>query len=85
LGYVDEKNIVIESRSAEGKLDHLPDLATDLVRLKVDVFVTGESPGTQAAQQATRTIPLGFVASLASPRLTPSKVSARFIIIRNLK
>ena len=77
LGYVDEKNIVIEYRFAEGKLDRPPDLAAELVRLKVDVMVTGGSPGTHAAQQATRTIPLvmtlvgdpvpTFVASLANP------------------
>lgn len=58
IGYVEGKNIVIESRFAEGKLDRLPDLAAELVRLKVDVIVTGGSPGTLAAQQATRTIPL---------------------------
>jgi len=77
LGYVDEKSVVIESRFAEGKLDRLPDLVAELVRLKVDVIVTGGSPGTHAAQQATRTIPLvmtvigdpvpRFVASLAKP------------------
>ena len=77
LGYVDGKNIVIESRYAEGKLDRLPDLAAELVRLNVDVIVTGGSPGTHAAQLATRTIPLvmtvigdpvpRFVASLAKP------------------
>ena len=78
LGYVEGKNIVIEYRFAEGKLDRLPDLAAELVRLKVDVMVTGGTPGTRAAQQATRTIPLvmtvvgdpieaGFVAGLAKP------------------
>jgi len=78
LGYVEEQDIVIEYRFAEGKFDRLPDLAAELVRLKVDVIVTGGSPGTRAAQQATRTIPLvmtvvgdpivaGFVASLARP------------------
>ena len=77
LEYVDEKNVVIESRFAEGKLDRLPDLAAELVGLKVDVIVTGGSPGTHAAQQATKTIPLvmtvvgdpipRFVASLAKP------------------
>src|SRR6266498_2123010 len=77
LGYVDEKNVVIESRFADGRLDRLPDLVAELVRLKVDVIVTGGSPGTHAAQQATRTIPLvmtvigdpvpRFVASLAKP------------------
>jgi putative ABC transport system substrate-binding protein len=78
LGYMDGNNLVIEYRFAEGKLDRLPDLASELVRLKVDVMVTGGAPGTRAAQQATRTIPLvmtvvgdpiqaGFVASLAKP------------------
>jgi putative tryptophan/tyrosine transport system substrate-binding protein len=78
LGYVEEKNIAIEYRSAEGKIDRLPDLAAELVRLKVDCIVTaGENP-TRAAKQATGTIPivtttvgdpvgLGFVASLARP------------------
>ena len=43
LGYVEGKNIVIEWRSAEGKLDHVPALAAELVRLKVDVIVSGGS------------------------------------------
>ena len=77
LGYVDGKNIIIESRFAEGKLDRFPGLAAELVRLKVEVIVTGGSPGTHAAQQAAGTIPLvmtvvgdpipRFVASLAKP------------------
>src|SRR6266508_3833148 len=76
LGYVEEKNIVIESRYAEGKLDSLPALAAQLVRLKVDVIVTGGSIITRAAKEATVTITIvmaqdldpignGFVASLA--------------------
>jgi putative ABC transport system substrate-binding protein len=78
LGYVEGKNIVIEWRSAEGTLDRLPALAAELVRLKVDVIVTGGSPTTRAAKEATVTIPIvmaqdgdpvgnGFVASLARP------------------
>ena len=78
LGYVDGQNIAIESRWAEGKHDRLPALAADLVRSKVDVIITLSSPATQAAQQATRTIPIvmslvndpvgsGLVASLARP------------------
>jgi putative tryptophan/tyrosine transport system substrate-binding protein len=78
LGYVDGKNIVIEWRSAEGKLDRLPALAAELVRLKVDVIVTGGGSGTRSAKEATKTIPIvmaqvpdpvgdGFVASLARP------------------
>jgi putative tryptophan/tyrosine transport system substrate-binding protein len=78
LGYVEGKNIVIEYRSAEGNINRLPELATELVRLKVDCIVTaGENP-TRAAKQATSTIPiimttvgdpvgLGFVVSLAQP------------------
>jgi putative ABC transport system substrate-binding protein len=72
------KNIVIERRFAEGKLDRLPELAAELVHLKVDIIVTtGPSP-TRAAKQATSMIPIvmaqdsdpvgnGFVASLARP------------------
>ncbi len=78
LGYVEGKNIVIEWRSAEGKLDRLPALVAELVRLKVDIIVTGGSGGTRAAKEATSTIPIvmaqdpdpignGFVASLARP------------------
>ena len=78
LGYVEGKNIVIERRYAEGKLDRLPALAAELVRLKVDVIVTGGAGSTRAAKEATSTIPIvmaqdtnpvgnGFVASLARP------------------
>jgi putative ABC transport system substrate-binding protein len=78
LGYVEEKNIVIDYRYAEGKLDRLPALAAELVRLKVDVIVTGGSGSTRPANEATNTIPIvmtqdpdpvrnGFVASLARP------------------
>jgi putative ABC transport system substrate-binding protein len=58
LGYVEGKNIVIELRSAEGKLDRLPALATELVRLKVDVIVTGGPTATRATKQATSAIPI---------------------------
>ncbi len=78
LGYVEGKNIVMEFRWAEGRLDRLPDLAAELVRLKLDVLVTAGTPGTLAAKQATKTIPIvmvgigdavatGVVASLARP------------------
>jgi putative ABC transport system substrate-binding protein len=56
LGYVEGKNIVIEYRFAEGKLDRLPALAVELVRLKVDVIVTIASRETRAAKEATNTI-----------------------------
>ena len=78
VGYIDGKNIVIEWRSAEGKLDRLPALAAELVNLKVDVIVTGGPGATRPANEATSTIPIvmtqdpnpvgnGFVASLARP------------------
>ena len=57
LGYVEGENVVVESRSAEGKLDRLPALAAELVRLKVDVIVTGGSEATRAAKEATVTTP----------------------------
>ncbi|HEX9146175.1 MAG TPA: ABC transporter substrate-binding protein [Candidatus Binatia bacterium] len=78
LGYVEGKNIVIEYRWAEGKLDRLPGLAAELVRLNVDVIVAGGSTSTGAARKATSKIPIvmaqvndpvgsGFVAGLARP------------------
>jgi putative ABC transport system substrate-binding protein len=78
LGYVEGKTIVIEYRWAEGRVDRLPDLATELVRLKVEVIVTSGPTVTRAAKEATVTIPIvmaqdgdpvgnGFVASLARP------------------
>jgi len=78
LGYVEGKNIVIEYRYAESKLDRLPALAAELVRLKVDVIVTSNQEPTRSAKTTTVTIPIvmardtdpignGFVASLARP------------------
>jgi ABC-type uncharacterized transport system substrate-binding protein len=78
LGWVEGQNIAVESRWAENNYDRLPALAADLVRLKVDVIVTGGVPAIRAAQQATRTIPIvmglvedpvasGLVASLGHP------------------
>ena len=78
LGYVEGKNLLIEWRSAEGKSERLPELAADLVRLKVDVLAAGGTPAAQAAQKATTTIPIvmisvgdpvgtGLVKSLARP------------------
>jgi putative tryptophan/tyrosine transport system substrate-binding protein len=78
LGYIEGKNILIEWRFAEGKPDRLPTLAAELVRLKVDVIVSGGSTANRAAKDATSTIPIvmsqdndpvanGFVASLARP------------------
>ena len=91
LGYVEGRNIVIEYRWAEGKYDRLPNLAADLVSLKVDVIVAGGTSAGPAAQQATKTIPIvlavsadpvgtGLVAGLARPGETsrgcPSRTSS---------
>src|SRR5262245_49348965 len=57
LGWHEGKNITVERRFAEGKLDRLPDLAADLVRLRPDVIFTWGAPAVRAVQQATTTIP----------------------------
>src|SRR5262245_25610471 len=62
LGYVEGQNIIIECRYAEGKLEPLTDFANELVRLKVDVIVADTSVATQAAKNATKTIPIVFTA-----------------------
>jgi putative ABC transport system substrate-binding protein len=78
LGYVEGRNVVIEIRDAEGKLERLPALAAELVALKVDVIVTAGTPAALAAKQATRTVPIvsagvsdpvasGLITSLARP------------------
>jgi ABC-type uncharacterized transport system substrate-binding protein len=78
LGYVEGENIVIEYRYADGKFDHLPALAAELVRLRVNIIVTGGSNITSATKAASSTIPIvmtndgdpvadGFVTSLARP------------------
>jgi len=80
LEYVEGQNLVLEYRSAKGKRERLPEVAAELVRLKVDVIVTSGSPrAIRAAKRATRTIPIvmpsiavdpvetGFVVSLARP------------------
>ena len=77
-GYTLGRDLVIEYRFADGRLERLSELAAELVRLKVDVIVTGVNPGTIAAKKATATIPIvmaggfnpveeGLVASLAHP------------------
>jgi putative ABC transport system substrate-binding protein len=63
LGYVEGRNLVIEYRSAEGKVERLPALAAELVALKVDAILAPASVHVLAAKQATRTIPIVFVNS----------------------
>ena len=78
LGYVEGRNVAFERRFAEGKQERLPGLAAELVRLNVDVIVTGSNPVIAAVKQATARIPIvmavsrdpvgaGFIASLARP------------------
>jgi putative ABC transport system substrate-binding protein len=76
-GYIEGRNILFDIRSAQGKLDLLPELAAELVAAKVDVFVALYTPCARAAQRGTRDIPIvaivanpietGFIASLARP------------------
>jgi putative ABC transport system substrate-binding protein len=78
LGYIEGKNVLIESRYAEENLNRLPGLAAELVRLKVDIIITGGPPAIRSAKEATSIIPIvmgfdndpvgnGFVVSLARP------------------
>jgi len=87
LGYVEGQNIVLEYRSADGHQDKFPELATELVRLNVDVILTTGTPAALAVKRATATIPVviagagdpvgsGIVASLARPGGNVTGVSA---------
>jgi putative ABC transport system substrate-binding protein len=78
LAYVEDKNIAVEYRFADGKTDRLTALVADLIELKVDVIVVGSTPGAVAAKNATRVVPIvmagasepvesGLVASIARP------------------
>ena len=78
LGYIEGKNVIIELRSADEKIDRVPAIVAELVKLNVDIIVSGGSVVTQSAKRATKTIPIimaqeadpvgsGLVASLARP------------------
>jgi putative tryptophan/tyrosine transport system substrate-binding protein len=78
VGYVEGQNVIVETRFAEARLERLPELIAEVIRLKVDVLVVGSSAGALAAKRATTTVPivftglidpvdLGIVASLARP------------------
>ena len=97
-GYEEGRNIVLEPRFAEGKLERLPELAADLVALKVDVIVASSTQAIQASQNATRTIPIimttvgdpigpGFVASLGRPggNITGLTIQAPELIAKRLQ
>jgi putative tryptophan/tyrosine transport system substrate-binding protein len=66
-GHIEGQNIATEYRYAEGKLDRLPELAAELVRLKVDIIVVGGEPGIRAAKNATKTIPIVMMGTGADP------------------
>jgi putative ABC transport system substrate-binding protein len=98
LGYVEGRNIVLEFRDSEGKIERLPALAAELVALKVDVIVVGNTPGALAAKQATKTIPIvmtaisdpvtsGLVTSLAHPggNVTGASVLSSDLIGKSLE
>ena len=98
LGYIEGRDVVFESRYADGRLERLPDLAAELVRLRVDVMVTGTNPNVAAAKRATATMPIvmvatadpvgaGFIANLARPggNITGLSIDAsREILAKNL-
>src|SRR5436309_13513098 len=78
VGYIEGRNLVLECRDAPGQVERFPDLALELVRLKIDVLVADGTPASLAAKQVTRTIPIvmvvvaervfsGLVGSLALP------------------
>ena len=78
LGYIEGRNLVVERRYADGKLDELPRLVADLLRARVDLIATVGTPAARAAKQATATIPIifwlaadpvamGLIASMANP------------------
>jgi putative tryptophan/tyrosine transport system substrate-binding protein len=90
LGWIERQNIIIEYRWAAGKQDRYPVLAEELVRLKVDLIVTATPAPTQAAKNATKTIPIvmvaasnaverGLVASLARPGGNVTGLSQQYI------
>ena len=62
LGYVEGQNIVLEPRWADGRHERLPELAAELVRLRVDVIVSAATPASRAAKAATSSIPIVIVA-----------------------
>jgi putative ABC transport system substrate-binding protein len=98
LGYAEGHNLVIECRAAPGKAERIPDLAAELVRLKVDVIVAEGTVAALAAKKATRTIPIvmvyisdpvasGLVSSLGRPggNVTGSTMLGPEIVRKNLQ
>lgn len=67
LGYVEGRNLIIEYRSADGRAEQFPELASEMVRLKVDVILTRGTPAARAAKDATATVPV-IMATMGDPR-----------------
>ena len=74
LGYAEGQNLIIEYRSADGHAERFPDLASEFVRLKVDVIVTRGTPAVQAAQKASGTIPV-VMAAMGAPFLVAASLA----------
>ena len=74
LGYVEGQNLIVEYRSADARAERFPELASELVRLKVDLIVTRGTPAVQAAKNASRTIPV-VMAAMGAPLLVVDSLS----------
>ena len=78
LGYIEGKNILIEYRYADGKTDRVPALADELVRIKVDIIVTGGAPATLSAKDATRAIPIVMASGWERCRSQPGATRRKY-------
>jgi putative ABC transport system substrate-binding protein len=74
FGYIEGRNLIIEYRSADGHAERFPELASELVRLKVDLIVTRGTPATSAAKNSTATIPV-VMATMGDPRLNVASLA----------
>ncbi len=81
LGYVEGRNLIIEYRSADGRAERFPDLASELVRLKVDLIVTRGTPAARAAKNATGTIPV-VMATMGDPHAIVASFARPGAILR---
>src|SRR5262249_28806239 len=74
LGYIEEQNVIIEYRSAEGRSERFADLAADLLRLNIDVIVTRGTPAVLAAKKATTTTPI-VMAAMGDPQMVVASLA----------
>jgi hypothetical protein len=82
LGYIEGQNLVVEYRSADGRIERFPELAAELVRLKVDVILTRGTPAVLAAKAATATIPIVMAVHVTHPY---AHSFARYVASRGLR